>query len=273
MKKFRYLVILIGMSLSLTACSGSSKNKQVPVEQASVETLYKRATDAMAKERYKEATKYFEEVERQHPYSKLARRSQLMSAYSSYLDQRYVEAVAGLDRYIQLHPGADDVDYAYYLKALSFYEQISDVRRDQDMTIQAVRALNTLIGRFPESEYARDASLKRDLTLDHLAGKEMEIGRYYLKQGHINASINRFRSVVVNFDTTSHVAEALHRLVEAYMTLGLRNEAYQIAAVLGHNYPGSKWYERSYKLLDDKERKKIDDERGIVERTLDTLLK
>ncbi len=273
MKKFKTLVILLGVSLTLTACSGSSKNKQPPAEQATVETLYNRASKALEEERYQEATQYFEEVERQHPYSKFARRAQLMSAYASYLDQRYIEAIAGLDRYIQLHPGADDVDYAYYLKALCFYEQISDVRRDQDMTIQAVRALNTLIGRFPESEYVRDASLKRDLTLDHLAGKEMDIGRYYLKQGHINAAINRFRSVVANFDTTSHVAEALHRLVEAYMTLGLRNEAYQIAAVLGHNYPGSKWYARSYALLDDKQRKKIDDERGIVERTLDTLLR
>ncbi len=273
MKNFKYLVILLGLSLTLTACSGSSKTKDVPADQASVETLYKRASDAMENERYVEATKYFEEVERQHPYSALARRAQLMSAYSSYLDQRYIEAVAGLDRYIQLHPGADDVDYAYYLKALCFYEQISDVRRDQDMTIQAVRALNTLIARFPDSQYSRDASLKRDLTLDHLAGKEMEIGRYYLQKGHVNAAINRFRSVVANFDTTSHVAEALHRLVESYMTLGLRNEAYMVAAVLGHNYPGSKWYERSYALLDDKMRKKIDDERGIVERTMDTLLR
>ena len=130
-----------------------------------------------------------------------------------------------------------------------------------------------MIARFPNSEYARDAMLKRDLTLDHLAGKEMEIGRYYLNRGHVNAAINRFRSVVANFQTTSHVAEALHRLVEAYLTLGLKGEAYQVAAVLGHNYPGSKWYERSYMLLDDEQRQKIIDERGIVERTLDTLLK
>lgn len=273
MKKFKNFLILFCATVTLAACAGSSKPKEEPVDKNSADFLYSQASQALENERYVEATRYFEEVERQHPYSKFARRAQLMSAYSSYLDQRYVEAVAGLDRYIQLHPGADDVDYAYYLKALCFYEQISDVRRDQDMTIQAVRSLNTLIGRFPDSEYARDASLKRDLTLDHLAGKEMEIGRYYLKQGHINAAINRFRSVVANFDTTSHVAEALHRLVESYMTLGLRNEAYQIAAVLGHNYPGSKWYERSYALLDDKQRQKIDDERGIVERTLDTLLK
>lgn len=262
--------------LIISACASGSKEKKeepVDVNNASVETLFSRATKALENERYKEATKFFEEVERQHPYSQFSTRAQLMSAYSSYLDQRYDEAVISLDRYIQLHPGSSDVDYAYYLKALSFYEQISDVRRDQQRTVEAIQALNTLIKRFPESEYSRDAALKRDLTLDHLAGKEMEIGRYYLERGHINAAINRFRSVVLNFDTTSHVAEALHRLVEAYVTLGLKNEATQVAAVLGHNYPGSRWYERSYALLDDNQRQTIQDDRGIVERTLDRLLK
>ncbi len=257
---------------ALTACSGSGK-KEVSVESAPVETLYEQAKTAMDGEDYVEATKYFEEVERQHPYSQWSTRAQLMGAYSSYLDQRYDDAVISLDRYIQLHPGAGDVDYAHYLKALCFYEQISDVRRDQEMTIQAVKALNTLINRFPNSQYTRDAMLKRDLTFDHLAGKEMDVGRYYLNRGHVNASINRFRSVVVNFQTTSHVAEALHRLVEAYMTLGLRNEALKVAAVLGHNYPGSKWYERSYALLDDEQRQQIIDDRGILERTFDSLLK
>ena len=267
----KVFLVLLGLFV-LSGCSSSDK-QEVPVETASAESLYERASTAMNDERYIEATKYFEEVERQHPYSKWSTRAQLMAAYASYLDQRYDEAIGSLNRYIQLHPGSEDIDYAYYLKALCFYEQISDVRRDQNMTIQAVKSLNTLIARFPNSEYARDAMLKRDLTLDHLAGKEMEIGRYYLNRGHVNAAINRFRSVVANFQTTSHVAEALHRLVEAYLTLGLKGEAYQVAAVLGHNYPGSKWYERSYMLLDDEQRQKIIDERGIVERTLDTLLK
>ncbi|PCI55920.1 MAG: outer membrane protein assembly factor BamD [Alphaproteobacteria bacterium] len=257
---------------ALTACSGSGK-KEVSVEPASVETLYEQAKTAMDDENYIKATKYFEEVERQHPYSQWSTRAQLMGAYSSYLDQRYDDAVISLERYIQLHPGAGDVDYVYYLKALCFYEQISDVRRDQEMTIQAVKALNALINLFPNSQYTRDAMLKRDLTFDHLAGKEMDVGRYYLNRGHVNASINRFRSVVVNFQTTSHVAEALHRLVEAYMTLGLRGEALHVAAVLGHNYPGSKWYERSYALLDDAQRQQIIDDRGIIERTFDSLLK
>ncbi len=268
------MLLALFLVMGLSACSGGHKDKEaVSVESATVETLYERASKAMDDGRYVEATKYYEEVERQHPYSKWSTRAQLMAAYSSYLDQRYDEAVAALDRYIQLHPGAQDVDYAYYLKAMSFYEQISDVRRDQEMTIQAIKALNTLIRRFPNSEYSRDASLKRDLTLDHLAGKEMEIGRYYLNRGYTNAAINRFRTVVASFQTTSHVAEALHRLVEAYMTLGLKQEAYKVAAVLGHNYPGSKWYERSYKLLDDNQRQKMIDERGLIERTLDSLLK
>ncbi len=271
--RFKRALLSLCCVCALGACSSNDKETQKLAEPASVETLYERASKAMDEQSYVEATRYFEEVERQHPYSQYSRRAQLMGAYASYLDQRYDEAVISLDRYIQLHPGAEDVDYAYYLKALCFYEQISDVRRDQDMTIQAVKALNTLINRFPDSEYSREAMLKRDLTLDHLAGKEMEIGRYYLNRGHVNAAINRFRSVIVNFQTTSHVAEALHRLVEAYMTLGLKNEAYQVAAVLGYNYPGSKWYERSYKLLDDEQRQKIIDERGIVERTIDTILK
>ena len=267
-------ILLCAFALGLlSACSGTKHKQEKTTETASVETLYEKASTAMDNENYEEATKYFEEVERQHPYSQWSTRAQLMGAYASYLDQRYDEAVIALDRYAQLHPGAEDVDYAYYLKAMCFYEQISDVRRDQDMTIQAVKALNVLIDRFPNSQYTRDATLKRDLTFDHLAGKEMDVGRYYLNRGHINAAINRFRSVVTNFQTTSHVAEALHRLVEAYMTLGLRSEALHVAAVLGHNYPGSKWYERSYALLDEGQRQKILDERGIVERTFDSLLK
>lgn len=258
--------------LALAACSGNDKKKDT-IESASVETLYTRASKAMEEENYVEATKYFEEVERQHPYSEFSTRSQLMGAYASYLDQRYEEAVVALDRYIELHPGAQDLDYAYYLKAMCYYEQITDVARDQEMTTKAVESLNALIGRFPESKYSRDATLKRDLTLDHLAGKEMEIGRYYLYRGHVNAAINRFRMVIANYQTTSHVPEALHRLVEAYLTLGLKGEALQVAAILGHNYPGSKWYERSYALLDPEQRQKIVDERGIIDRTLDSLLK
>jgi outer membrane protein assembly factor BamD len=172
-----------------------------------------------------------------------------------------------------LHPGAEDVDYAYYLKAMCFYEQITDVARDQEMTREALQALDTLIARFPQSKYSRDATLKRDLTLDHLAGKEMEIGRYYLNRGEVNAAINRFRMVIATYQTTTHTPEALHRLVEAYMTLGVNQEAVQVAAVLGYNYPGSKWYERSYALLDPVQRQKLMDDRSILDRTFDSILK
>lgn len=267
----RTIFLLMFIVVGLSACS-SSKKKSETVEAASVESLYERADTALKDKNYVEATKYFEELERQHPYSEWSVRAQLMGAYASYMDQRYDEAIASLDRYIQLHPGAEDVDYAYYLKAMSYYEQISDVRRDQNMTIDALRAFNTLIGRFPNSEYSRDATLKRDLAMDHLAGKEMEVGRYYLERGHVNAAINRFRSVVSNFQTTSHVPEALHRLVEAYMTLGLKHEALKVAAVLGHNYPGNKWYERSYNLLDPSARNKIDEGKGFFTRTIESLL-
>lgn len=261
------------MLIALAACSSSGDKEDQKPQTEAADVLYKKASDAMQGDNYREATKYFEELERQHPYSELSSRAQLMAAYSSYLDQRYEEAIVGLDRYIELHPGAADVDYAYYLKALTYYEQISDVRRDQETTISALKALNTLIQRFPNSEYSRDAELKRDLALDHLAGKEMEVGRYYLNRGHINASINRFRSVVVNFQTTTHVPEALHRLVEAYVILGLDHEAVQVAAVLGHNYPGSAWYEKTYALLDPVQREQLQDDRGIIDRTIETLLK
>lgn len=269
---FRRIILSFSMLVLLAACSGDGKKKDQQ-EPAPAETLYKKAAQAMEEEDYKNATKFFEEVERQHPYSELSSRAQLMSAYASYLDQRYDEAVVGLDRYIELHPGAPDVDYAFYLKAMSYYEQISDVRRDQEMTVEALKSLNTLIQRFPASEYSRDAELKRDLVLDHLAGKEMEVGRYYLNRNHVNAAINRFRSVIVNFQTTTHVPEALHRLVECYMILGLEQEALQVAMVLGYNYPGSSWYERSYTLLTPALRQKINDDRGMVARTIDSLLK
>ena len=256
----------------LVACSSTDTQNTAQVED-DVDTLYNRAAAALDNEDYATATKYFEEVERQHPYSKWATQAQLMAAYSYYEGQRYDDAIIALDRFIQLHPGNKDIDYAHYLKALSFYEQISDVRRDQFLTEEATKAFDTLIRRFPDSRYTRDAKLKKDLTLDHLAGKEMEIGRYYLVRGHINAAMNRFQSVVRDYQTTTHTAEALHRLVEANLTLGLTEEATKIAAVLGHNYPGSKWYEQSFKLLDPVQRQKILDERSFVDRTVESLLK
>ena len=257
--------------LTLAACS-STDGPDIQIEE-SADVLYNRAAQALDEGEYLAATKDFEEVERQHPYSQWATRAQLMAAFAYYKNQNYDEAILALDRFIDLHPGSDDIDYAYYLKALSSYEQISDVARDQAMSEESLSALEALIRRFPESKYTRDATLKRDLVVDHLAGKEMEIGRYYLNRGHVNASINRFRNVIKKYDTTTHTAEALHRLVEAYMTLGLNQEATQVAAVLGHNYPGSTWYERSFNLLDPSSREKILDDRGFLDRTVDSLLK
>lgn len=273
MTSFRLgLTAFIATGLLLSACSSKDEEpvveKDVPVEQ-----MYSEAAASMDQGRYRDASKKFEDVERQHPYSDWATRSQVMAAYADYKDQRYDEAVMALDRFIELHPGNKDVDYALYLKALCYYEQISDVARDQATTMQALDALNALIRRFPDSRYARDATLKRDLTLDHLAGKEMEIGRYYLNRGQVNAAINRFLTVVKTYQTTTHVPEALHRLVESYMTLGMKNQATQVAAVLGYNYPGSKWYEDSYRLLDDKQRAEILGDRSIVDRTVESLFK
>ena len=268
--------LLMACSVVLTACSSDGEDEAEVTttrEQKPVEDLYNKAAQSLDDKNYRQASREFLEVERQHPYSQWATKAQLMSAFAAYKDKSYDEAVLALDRFIQLHPGNEDIDYAYYLKALSFYEQISDVARDQMMTELALESLNTLITRFPDSRYARDATLKRDLTLDHLAGKEMEIGRYYLARGYVNAGINRFRSVVKEYQTTTHVPEALHRLVESYMTLGLKSEATRVAAVLGHNYPGSKWYEDSYKILDPELREQLLDDRSIVDKTVDSLFR
>lgn len=265
--------LLVCLTLMLSACGGNDKDLIGQQEQRTAEYLFERATAALKDKQYLSATQTYEEVERQHPYSELATRAQIMGAYASYQDERYDDAILALNRFIQLHPGNDRIDYAYYLKALCYYDQISDVRRDQDMTLLALDSLETLISRFPESEYRRDAELKRDLTMDHLAGKEMDIGRYYLNRGHINAAINRFRVVVQDYQTTTHVAEALFRLVEGYLTLGIKPEARRIAAILGYNYPGSPWYERSFDLLDEESRQRIIDERDFFDRTVDSIFK
>lgn len=263
------VMMMCAMAVMLPGC-GSKEDKDRQVERP-VESLYNEAADLMDSGEYQEATGLFNEVERQHPYSQWATRAQLMAAYGYYKAQDYDQADLTLDRFIKLHPGHRDIDYAYYLKALCFYEQISDVGRDQAMTQLALENLDILIRRFPDSKFTRDALLKRDLTLDHLAGKEMEIGRYYLTRGQHIASINRFREVVRKFQTTTHTPEALHRMVEAYMRLGLRPEAVRVAAVLGYNYPGSVWYEDSYKLLDDRERARLNSGTGFVDRTIESI--
>src|SRR5258708_9452192 len=198
---------------------------------------------------YDKAAKSFDEVERQHPYSVWATKAQLMSAYALYEAAKYGESIVDADRFIQLHPGHRDVAYAYYLKALDYYVQIADVARDQRATEKAMTALGEVVRRFPDSRYGRDARLKIDLARDHLAGKEMEIGRWYERQRLYLAASNRFKRVVDDHQTTTHVPEALHRLTECYMSLGLTEEAQRTASVLGYNYPGSVWYGDSYALF------------------------
>jgi outer membrane protein assembly factor BamD len=237
-----------GLCLSLWSCSLFEDDQPEYVEEP-VESLYNGAMNAMQAGNLIRAARLFDEVERQHPYSSWAAKAQLMAAYANYQDNRYDEAINALDRFIQLHPGNKDIAYAHYLRAISYYEQISDVQRDQRATKEALAALEEVVRRFPESRYSRDAALKIDLARDHLAGKHMDIGRYYLGQGEFLAAINRFQLVIRDYQTTTHVPEALHRLVESYLALGVTDEAQSTAAVLGHNYPGSIWYADSYVLL------------------------
>jgi outer membrane protein assembly factor BamD len=234
------------LAASIAACS-SKKDDYVerPVEQ-----IYNNAVDLLQQEKYPQAAKEFDEVERQHPYSVWATKAQMMAAYANYQANKYDDAVVGLDRFIQLNPSNRDIAYAYYLKALSYYEQITDVQRDAKITELSLKSLEEVVTRFPDSTYARDARLKIDLTHDHLAGKEMEVGRFYLVRNQYLGALNRFKYVVDKYQTTSHVPEALHRMIECYLALGLKEEATRTAAVLGYNYPGSEWYVDSYSLVE-----------------------
>ena len=242
-------LIFVAVLTALVSGCGGSKKEEAYVE-APVEDLYNDALNNLSASKYVSAAKGFEEVERQHPYSVWAVKAELMAAFSYYQANKYDDAIVALDRFIQLHPGNRDIPYAFYMKALCYYEQISDVARDQRTTELALGALREVVQRFPESRYARDATLKIDLAVDHLAGTEMEIGRYYEKQNQYVAAVNRYRAVIDKFQTTSHVPEALHRLVECYLALGVRPEAQMAGAVLGNNFPGSDWYADSYYLLE-----------------------
>jgi len=244
-RRFWWLEVVALISV-LAACSGDKKDAYI---EKPVDDLYNQAMDQMVEKRYDQAAKTFEAVESEHPYSVWATKSQLMVAYAYFENADYGQAIIEADRFIQLHPGNRDVAYAYYLKAISYYVQIVDVGRDQKITELALKALEDVVHRFPDSKYARDAKLKLDFTRDHLAGKEMEIGRYYLKRGQYLAAMNRFKRVVDDYQSTTHVPEALERLIECDLALGLTNEAKRNAAVLGFNYPGSKWYVDGYQLV------------------------
>ena len=245
------LALIAAFALPVAGCARTRARTDTPYVARDVGTLYSAAKKRLDQGRYKEAAALFDEVERQHPYSIWARRAQVMSAFSYYLDTDYTQSIQSAQRFISVHPGNRDAPYAYYLVALSYYEQIKDVTRDQKITRQALDALGELTRRYPNTRYAADARLKIDLVNDHLAGKEMEVGRFYETRGQWLAASMRFRAVVDRYQTTTHAPEALMRLVETYQALGVPGEAQKAAAVLGVNYPGTPWYQRAYKLMQD----------------------
>ena len=247
------LALLAAASTAMLLTAGCAGRGGGPRDTAfvarDVETLYAAAKDRLDRGDTLLAAALFDEVERQHPYSPWARRAQLMSAFSYYVAKDYNKAIQSAQRFLSIHPGNRDAPYAYYLIALCYYEQISDVDRDQKITQQALTALTEVVRRYPNTRYAADARIKIDLVNDHLAGKEMEIGRFYERSSNWLAASIRFREVVDKYQTTSHAPEALFRMVESSLQLGMPEEALKYAAVLGANYPGSKWYEKAYKLM------------------------
>ncbi|MEG9861473.1 MAG: outer membrane protein assembly factor BamD [Parvularculales bacterium] len=240
--------MLVTVLLFLGACASDDGD----YDERPVGEIYNTAWEALKEGKLIKAAQEFDEVERQHPYSVWAGRAMIMAAYAHYKQNAYDETIIAAQRYISLFPGNEAAAYAHYLIALSHYEQISDVERDQKSTEQALVALQEIVRRYPQSEYAQDARFKIDLTFDHLAGKEMAVGREYQKKNSYVAAIGRFSNVINRYQTTSHAAEALHRLTESYMALGVLDEARAVAAVLGHNYPDSEWYQDSYNLLVEK---------------------
>jgi outer membrane protein assembly factor BamD len=245
------VIVSLVAALALAGCNTfkPKKKPELAYEEHPVDLLYNAGANRLDQHQWSEAIDYFREVERQHPYSEWARRSILMTAYAHYQANDYAEAIADSDQFISLYPGNISTPYAYYLKAICYFEQIVDVGRDQASTAEAGEALREVAKRYPYSEYAADARLKIDMVQDQLAGKEMNIGRFYLRTGNPIGAISRFRTVIDKYQTTSHVPEALYRLVEAYLTVGLTEEAKRNGAVLGYNYPGDPWYQEAYHLL------------------------
>lgn len=273
-------VLIAVLAGSVCACSlfdkddaSNNDNKDAAnYRERSVEQIYADGWRAIDAGNWQLCAAQFNEVDRQHPYSVWARRAMLVSAFCSYQANDYTNAISTADSYISLHPGSREVAYAFYLKAIALYEQIVDVGRDQSTTEGALVALQDVVQRFPDTEYARDAMLKIDLTMDHLAGKEMAVGRYYLSRGDYIGAINRFRTVVEQYQTTPQIAEALERLTEAYYSLGLDSEAQTAAAVLGRNYPGSGWYKDAYNVLKGRDLKPIEDKGSWISQAFHRIL-
>jgi len=246
------LALALGAALvPLAGCASGDARSRADTRYVArdVNTLYTAAKERLDRTQYLQAAALFDEVERQHPYSVWARRAQLMSAFSYYAVRDYTKAIESARRFLAIHPGNRAAPYANYLIALSYYEQISDVTRDQGVTQQALASFGELVRRYPNSPYADDARIKLDLVRDHLAGKEMEIGRFYQRRRNWLAAATRFRNVIDQYQTTTHVPEALMRLTETYIALGIPQEAQRSAAVLGANYPASRWYRRAYALM------------------------
>ncbi len=259
-------ILLFAACSLLVSCTANPEIEE-QVERA-VDVLYHDALKTAIDGEPKDAASKFEEVERQHPYSELATRAQVMAAWSFYKANQYSSAIAALDRFIELNPTDPLVDYAYYLKALCFYEQIVDVERDAEMTRLALNAFEELVRRFPKSNYARDGQLKIDLTKSHLAGKEMAVGRFYLKREQYVAALRRFDTVVKIYETSNQVPEALYRTAEAYYALGLADQSERIYEVAKYNYPGSIWTARLTSLRENPEKPET---QGLVEQSVNLI--
>jgi outer membrane protein assembly factor BamD len=253
LKKSAIVILLASVSVAgLTACAGKGSKEHLVYEERPVELLYQTGMQKLDQKDWSDAVVYFEEVQRQHPYSEWSRRAIVMVIYAQYQADHYVEATAAADQFIKLYPGSELTPYAYYMKAICSFEQIVDVGRDQGYTDSAKTLLTDVVRRYPDSEYAKDARIKLDMVQDQLAGKEMDVGRWYLNDNQPLAAIGRFKTVASDYQTTSHTPEALYRLVEANEMMGLHEEATRDAAVLGYNYPGDRWYAAAYKLLKEK---------------------
>ncbi len=255
---------LLWLFLFFSACSSNQNTNELAQIDLPVDSLYNKALDSVYNGNPKEAASLFEEVERQHPYSSWAVKAQIMAAWAYYEANDYPRALSTLERYIQLYPAHEDTEYAYYLRALCYYEQIVGVERDAAMTKRSMDAFSELLRRFPDGVYAQDGQLKRDLASSNIAGKEMAVGRFYLKQGYISAAINRFQTVTDEYQTSNQVPEALYRLTAAYSMINLDDEAERSLKVAQYNFPNSSWTEKAESLMGIQKSTDASDQKGVV---------